>query len=59
MRRNDSLYFGDHEGVVVWRGYAGLYSGHTYEAPRQGVALFSGGTSGTFRAVRWELWQVM
>jgi hypothetical protein len=50
--------FGNSEGLIVGQGRQTLYSGHSYEAPGQGVALFNGDEGGVFRAARWELWEV-
>jgi hypothetical protein len=59
MRRDNTFCFGNQEGLVVWRGHAALCIGHTYEAPRQGMVLFSGEGGGSFHAARWELWEVI
>jgi hypothetical protein len=58
MGRGYDFSFGQGEGFMVWHGSTGLSSGQTYEAPRQGVALFHGRAAGIFRAARWELWRV-
>jgi hypothetical protein len=61
MVRDRYFQFGYSEGFVVWNGDSMMCGtttgGATYEAPQQGVALFSG--NGAFRAARWELWEVM
>jgi hypothetical protein len=57
--RDYRFYFGDMEGFVVWQRDDRLSSGLVYEAPRQGSALFDGDSGGTFRAARWELWEVV
>jgi hypothetical protein len=59
MRRDDHFHFGTCEGLVVWRGDTTLQIGRTYEAPRHGTALFNGNWRGSFRAARWELWEVI
>jgi hypothetical protein len=53
------ICFGRCEGFVIGQTDGTLQSGLTYEAPRQGVALFDGDGRGTFRANRWELWEVL
>jgi hypothetical protein len=56
--RDSYLCFGIGEGFMVGQGNQTLYSGYSYEAPGQGVALFNGDGGGVFRAARWELWEV-
>jgi hypothetical protein len=58
MGRGCDFCFGIREGFIVHQGNQALYSGYTYEAPGQGVALFNGDGGCVFRAARWELWQV-
>jgi hypothetical protein len=58
MARRRGFYFGFGEGFRVSPYAESLQSGETYEAPDQGVTLFHGDDSGTFRAARWELWEV-
>jgi hypothetical protein len=58
MKRDCRFYFGYGEGWMVWHGDDWLNSGRTYEAPREGTALFNGDGGGFFRAARWELWEV-
>jgi hypothetical protein len=56
--RGRRFRFGDGEGFIVCQEDQTLYSGCSYEAPGQGVALFNGDGGGVFRAARWELWEV-
>jgi hypothetical protein len=58
MGRGYCFCFGIDEGFVVRQGNPTLYSGYSYEAPEQGMALFTGDDRGVFRAARWELWEV-
>jgi hypothetical protein len=58
MERSNAVYFGFDEGFKVTPCTVSLRSGETYEAPDQGVTLFTGDDSGVFCAARWELWEV-
>jgi hypothetical protein len=58
MRRDRDISFGHCEGFMVWRDGTSLNSGESYEAPAAGVAIFHGDDDGSFRADRWELWEV-
>jgi hypothetical protein len=58
MKRGDRFCFGQAEGLIVWKSDGWLNSGPSYDPPDQGVALFCGDTGRSFRAARWELWQV-
>jgi hypothetical protein len=68
MRHDDTFYFGFGEGFMVWDDDTELTSDQTYVAPRQGPALFCGGSmrrgyeaefcAAEFYAARWDLWQV-
>jgi hypothetical protein len=49
-RRDDIIDFGCREGFQVWPCDDSLNSGVTYEAPRQGVALFKGDRGWPFRS---------
>jgi hypothetical protein len=59
MRCDDRVYFGLAEGFYIWDKDACLSNGWTYDSVKQGPALFCGNGCGSFRAGRWELWQVV
>jgi hypothetical protein len=60
MGRGHRFCFGYSEGLEVICGGCPfeMGSGQTYEAPVQGVRLFTGYGSGMFHAARWELWEI-
>jgi hypothetical protein len=59
MRCDDGVWFGQAEGFCVWNRATCLNNGWTYDYVKQGSALFYGSGCWSFRAWRWELWQVV